>query len=108
MVISGRDYYWARAQGLEKLFGEAKASEMTKEESKVDDAGKEKLEKSTATTTVPAYPDYAEYVVCVDVRQYHLVYNHLTDMRNNYLKAHVLFARNMKKLKDPRGDGDGK
>ena len=29
-------------------------------------------------------------------------------MRDNYLKAHVLFAKNMKKLADPRGDGDGK
>ena len=38
----------------------------------------------------------------------HLVFNHLTDMRNNYLKAHVLFAKNMKKLNDPRGDGEGK
>lgn len=104
--------------------------------------------------------DYTEYVVCVDVRQYHQVRPHaislhpphaisladhpsvslslplarstshlpslslsltlsagatcrqvfaqLTDMRDNYLKAHVLFAKNMKKLADPRGDGDGK
>ena len=72
----------------------------------------EKSSKGTSTTTTtskpPAYPDYQEYVVCVDVRQYHLCFNHLTDMRNNYLKAHVLFEKNMKKLTDPRGDGDGK
>merc|ERR1719198_1566805 len=51
--------------------------------------------------------DYYEYVLCLDVRQYHLVFNHLTDMRNNYLKAHVLFAKNMKRLADPRGEGSG-
>ena len=39
------------------------------------------------------------------MRQYHLVFNQLTDMRNNYLKAHVLFAMNMKRLQDPRGEG---
>ena len=43
--------------------------------------------------------------MCLDVRQYHLVFNHLTDLRNNYLKAHVLFAKNMKRLTDPRGEG---
>ena len=43
------------------------------------------------------------------MRQYHLAFNHLTDMRNNYLKAHVLFAKNMKRLSDPRGEGaDGR
>ena len=63
---------------------------------------------STEDVSKVALPDYKEYVVSVDVRQYHLVFTHLTDLRNNYLKAHVLFDRNMKKLADPRGDGDGK
>ena len=30
----------------------------------------------------------------------------LTDIKNNYLKAHVLFAKNMKRLADPRGEGE--
>merc|ERR1719488_401165 len=118
MVTSGRDYYWSRGNGLDKLFGEDKTSTSQKEDtnkSEDNDGEKksEKTSKSTSTSTSkttskpPAYPDYYEYVVCVDVRQYHLVFNHLTDMRNNYLKAHVLFAKNMKKLSDPRGEGSG-
>jgi len=111
MVISGRDYYWSRGQGLDKLFGDDKTTTSTKEDTSTDKDG-EKSSKGTSTTTTtskpPAYPDYQEYVVCVDVRQYHLCFNHLTDMRNNYLKAHVLFEKNMKKLTDPRGDGEGK
>jgi len=116
MVVSGRDYYWARGQGLEKLFGDDKATTSSKEDKvseKDGDKVSEKLStsKSSSSTTSkpPAYPDYHEYVVCLDVRQYHLVFNHLTDMRNNYLKAHVLFAKNIKKLSDPRGEGgDGR
>lgn len=118
MVISGRDYYWARGGGLEKIFGDDKATTSQKEDStkELDKDGGKPTEKVTTSTSSsktsskpPAYPDYNEYVVCVDVRQYHLVFNHLTDMRNNYLKAHVLFAKNAKKLNDPRGEGsDGR
>lgn len=30
----------------------------------------------------------------------------LTDIKNNYLKAHVLLSKNAKKLQDPRGEGE--
>ena len=115
MIIAGRDYYWTRGQGLEKLFSEDKSVTTTTEDKSTDAEDgkpKEKSSKGVKTTNTSekkvAYPDYTEYVVCVDVRQYHLMFNHLTDLRNNYLKTHVLFAKNMKKLNDPRGDGDGK
>lgn len=116
MVVSGRDYYWSRGNGLDKLYGEDKTSTSQKEDTSSEADGDKKSEKvvkststSSSTSKPPAYPDYFEYVVSVDVRQYHLVFNHLTDMRNNYLKAHVLFAKNMKKLNDPRGEGsDGR
>jgi len=111
MLVAGRDYYWSRAQGLEKLFGDEKIAESSKDGTDVKD-GKSETSKSTSTVKTvskpAAYPDYQEYVVCVDVRQYHLMFNHLTDMRNCYLKAHVLFSKNMKKLTDPRGDGEGR
>jgi len=114
MVVSGRDYYWTRGAGLEKLYGDDKTSTSKKEDLSTDMDGDKKTEKkcvstssSTSTSKPPAYPDYFEYVVSVDVRQYHNAFNHLTDMRNNYLKAHVLFAKNMKKLSDPRGEGEG-
>lgn len=115
MVVSGRDYFWSRGQGLDKLFGKDETTKTKKEESSSDKEDGKPKEKSSATTTttstattVTAFPDYTEYVVALDVRQYHLVFNHLTDLRNAYLKAHVLFSRNMKKLSDPRGDGEGK
>jgi len=117
MVVCGRDYYWSRAQGLDKVYGDDKTSTSQKEDTNedVDGEGKKtsKVSKSTSksssTSTPPAYPDYFEYVVSVDVRQYHLIFNHLSDMRNNYMRAHVLFAKNMKRLADPRGEGtDGR
>ena len=40
------------------------------------------------------------------MRQYHLVFDYLTALRNNYLKAHVLFAKNMKKLKKLMAEKD--
>ena len=116
MVTAGKDYYWSRAQGLEKILGEDKTSKTSSEDRTADtEDGKtteklcKKTSSSTTATSAAGYPDYREYVVCVDVRQYHLVFNHLTDMRNNYIKAHVLFAKNMKRLNDPRGEGaDGR
>ena len=113
MVTCGKDYYWSRGGGLDKIFGDTKDTTTKKEDASNDDEdGTKKVKKSSSTSTSstsskpPAYPDYFEYVVCVDVRQYHLVFNHLTDLRNSYLKAHVLFAKNMKKLNDPRGEGE--
>ena len=73
MVVSGRDYYWARGGGLEKIFGDDKSSSSQKEDSSVDTEDGKKTEKqskstsTSSTTTKPfAYPDYSEYVVCVD------------------------------------------
>eukprot|EP00965_Chrysotila_dentata_P139163 4601776-Pleurochrysis_carterae.AAC.4 len=34
-------------------------------------------------------------------------YTQLCDMRNCYIKARLLFAKNQKRLADPRGDGEG-
>ena len=51
-------------------------------------------------------PDYKEYVVAVDVRAYHHAFTQLTDLRNYYVRAHTLFAKNAKRLADPRGEGD--
>ena len=111
MSTVGKDYYWSRAEGLAKVTGEDKATTTITEDKELKEGKEETTKKNSSVTTKSTpkpLPDYQEYVVCVDVRQYHLVFNHLTDMRNNYIKAHVLFAKNMKKLNDPRGDGEGK
>jgi len=112
MGSSGRDYFWARGQGLDKLFGDDKSTTSQSEHTESETKGDTKTEKTSKSTSKdissskpPGYPDYHEYVLCLDVRQYHLVFNHLTDLRNHYLKAHVLFAKNMKRLSDPRGEG---
>lgn len=109
MMASGRDYHWARSEGLNKMHGDEKHSKVIDSSKEVKD-GKEEVSKSEKESQVVTKPasklDYTEYVVCVDVRQYHQVFAQLTDMRDNYLKAHVLFAKNMKRLADPRGEGE--
>ena len=74
-------------------------------------AGEKKTSKTSASTKTTTnkpepYADYTAYLVAVDVRQYHQVFMHLTDLRNNYVKAQVLFSKNMKRLSDPRGEGE--
>ena len=114
MTTTGRDYHWSRAQGLEKLFGEEKQEKTssqtheTDEKEKSSTVKKSSSEKSSSATP-PGYADYKEYVHALDVRHYQVTLNQLLDVRNNYLKAHVLFTKNMKRLSDPRGEGeDGK
>merc|ERR1719198_1604367 len=92
MVVASRDYHWSRAQGLDKLLAADSADSTTT--------------SKKGSSTPPGYPDYKEYVVALDVKQYHSAFNQLTDIKNNYVKAHVLFAKNMKRLADPRGEGD--
>lgn len=109
MVIASRDYHWSRGNGLEKLLGDDKKESMTSEVKEVE-GDKTVVKSSTASKTMlcspPGYPDYKAYVLSLDVKQYHAAFGFLTDMKNNYLKAHVLFAKNMKRLSDPRGDGE--
>merc|ERR1719408_391186 len=109
MVVASRDYHWSRAQGLEKLFGDEK-SETSKGEVTEKEGDKSTVKSSTSSKTSssvpPGYADYQAYVVAIDVKQYHAAYTQLTDIKNNYLKAHVLFAKNMKRLNDPRGEGE--
>ena len=44
--------------------------------------------------------------MAVDVRAYHHAFTQLTDLRNYYVRAHTLFAKNAKRLADPRGEGE--
>lgn len=109
MIISSRDYHWSRAQGLEKLFGEEKTEEAKGETTEKDgdkSTVKSSSSKKSSSSIPPGYADYQAYVVAIDVKQYHAAYTMLTDIKNNYLKAHVLFAKNMKRLSDPRGEGE--
>ena len=119
MVDGLKSYHWDPAQGAEKVVGEHKqetTQSESKDESKEDVTGKEpksegktstKKSSSTSLKTSPAsgIADYREYVVAIDVKQYHNTFAQLTDIRHAYIKAHVLFARNMKRLSDPRGEG---
>jgi len=109
LADSGRDYHWSRAEGLKKLFGEEKSdsSESTVVE---QDADKKTEKKSTSTKTskdkTTCTADYKEYVISLDVQQYYRTYNAITDIRNAYLRVHMLFSKNMKRLSDPRGEGE--
>mmetsp|Transcript_34448 Transcript_34448/g.83793 ORF Transcript_34448/g.83793 Transcript_34448/m.83793 type:complete len:136 (+) Transcript_34448:1-408(+) len=109
-------YHWQRGLGIEKLPGgkssETESSETTETEDK-------EAEKTTSTTTrkkntssstkvkkEQPIDDFVEYCVALDVKAYHSAYVHLTDIRNYYVKAGVLFSKNMKRLSDPRGEGE--
>jgi len=108
MLITGRDYHWSRGQGIDKLFGDAVEESSTSESTKKED-GKTTTTSSSDTgkksKKVAGMHDYKEYVVSVDVRAYHHAFTQLTEMRNFYVRAHALFAKNAKRLADPRGEG---
>jgi len=114
MVIGSRDYHWGRAEGLAKLLGSDSKddSTSTSENTDIDGDNKKTVKTSTSksskvsSSTPAGFPDYKEYVVALDVKQYHAAFSQLTDMKNYYLRAHVLFAKNMKRLSDPRGEGE--
>lgn len=109
MLITGRDYHWSRAQGLDKVLPDGKTEEKSSESTSTEDAKKTvktDVSKSSTTVTPAGHPDYKEYIVSLDVRAYHAAYNQLTDLRDHFLKAHVLFAKNLKRLSDPRGEGE--
>jgi len=115
MTTSGKDYHWARAQGLDKVVAEEKATveKSSNAEAEAKDGEPEKkttkttTNEKTTTSTPSVCADYKEYVVSVDVRQYHAVFLQLTDLRHSYLRAHLLFSKNLKRLADPRGEGSG-
>lgn len=108
-IIASRDYHYSRAEGVGKLFAGNKSDESTSESSEVAD-GKTTKKSTTKTeknaSTPPGQADYKSYIVGLDVKAYHTAFDSLTDIKNNYLKAHVLFAKNMKRLADPRGEGE--
>jgi len=106
MIVSVSDYHWQRGTGLEKLPMESKESS-TSESTDVDgDKTVKKSSKSTKSSTKsPALEDYVAYVAALDVKAYHAAYCMLTDIQNSYIKAHMLFIKNQKRLSDPRGDG---
>ena len=112
-VATSKDYHWARAEGCAKLFaGETDKVETSSSETSETKEGKESKEKKTSSTkskseSKPAgYADYKAYVLDIDVKNYHSSFCALTDIKNSYLKAHMLFAKNLKRLADPRGEGE--
>ena len=108
-VTCGKDYHWARAEGVEKLKAGCKADASTSESTETKDGKPEvKSTKSSSKTEAQTagFNDYKQYLVNIDVKQYHTAYTSLTDIKNFYMRAHVLFAKNMKRLSDPRGEGE--
>jgi len=106
-------YHWQRGLGVEKLPGgkSSETSQVESAENEEKDGEKKASSKSTKTTTTKATKesgigDFKEYCVALDVKAYHAAYLHLTDIRNCYVKASVLFSKNMKRLADPRGEGE--
>ena len=51
--------------------------------------------------------DFVEYTAALDTKQYHTIGYQLNEITNYYLKAHLLFEKNAKRLADPRGEGEG-
>jgi len=94
--------------GIEKIPG-GKSTEASETQTTEDDGEKKtsKTSKSSTAkqTTQAAIEDFNEYKIALDVKAYHSAYVHLSDIRNCYIKAHVLFNKNMKRLADPRGEG---
>ena len=108
-MTCGKDYHWARAEGIEKLKAGCKADSTTSESTETKDGKAEvKSTKSSSKTDsqTAGFNDYKQYLLNIDVKQYHTAYTSLTDIKNFYMRAHVLFAKNMKRLSDPRGEGE--
>jgi len=109
-TTTGKDYHWGRASGLDKLYAENKESSEKSETTEVVDAKPAEVKKVTSSKSSSSKPvahaDYAAYLVDTDVKQYHTCFNQLSEIRNNYIKAHLLFAKNLKRLTDPRGEGE--
>jgi len=109
MVSGGKDYHWGRAAAIDKLFCDEKAETSSSESTEVE-GDKTTAKKSSSTSKKSgkpaAYADYKAYLTEVDVKQYTTCFNQLTEIRNNYLRAHLLFSKNMKRLGDPRGEGE--
>jgi hypothetical protein len=108
MVNCVADYHWQRASGLDKLPGEKKEETTSSESTDVEgDKTTKKASNGSKTTATMSAPveDYVKYVAALDTKQYHSAFCQLTDLQNCYIKAHVLFERNAKRLRDPRGEG---
>mmetsp|Transcript_31828 Transcript_31828/g.66938 ORF Transcript_31828/g.66938 Transcript_31828/m.66938 type:complete len:157 (-) Transcript_31828:50-520(-) len=110
MIDGASNYHWQRGAGLEKLV--ATVSHDTEESTSTEtEEGKSKAKSNksdkTSTKTPVQLADYRRYATALDVKQYHAAYTQLCDMRNCYIKARLLFAKNQKRLADPRGDGEG-
>uniref|UniRef100_A0A7S0LPP2 Proteasome activator PA28 C-terminal domain-containing protein n=1 Tax=Coccolithus braarudii TaxID=221442 RepID=A0A7S0LPP2_9EUKA len=110
MLDGASNYHWQRGNALEKC---AKSGELVTDESEVKETSDDKVTSKTAKSTKtsskcpPQLADYRRYAAALDVKQYHASYLQLTDLRNCYIKARVLFEKNSKRLADPRGDGEG-
>lgn len=107
-VDSAGNYHWQRGLGIEKYIegNENESSESQTTETEGDKTTvKSSKSSKTSNKKTPKAMDYQRHVNCLDVKQYFSAYTMLVDMRNCYAKAHALFAKNQKRLADPRGDG---
>lgn len=106
-------YHWQRGLGVEKLPGGKSSESETKEstETEIKDGDKTtttKTSKNSSSSDKKAMTvdDFMQYCIALDVKTYHSAYVQLTDIRNCYVKASALFSKNMKRLADPRGEGE--
>jgi len=113
MLDAFSTYHWQRGLAVEKL-PKGKSSESTTSESteteekdgKTTATSKTSKGTSTKATEELAIADFVSYTVELDVKAYHNAYLQLSDIRNCYIKASSLFSKNMKRLADPRGEGE--
>jgi len=107
------DYHWQRGTGIEKLPGSKSSESTTNESTETEDKDGEK--KTTSKTSKASstkaskeigVEDFVQYTIALDVKAYHKAYLQLTEIRNCYVKASALFTKNMKRLADPRGEGE--
>jgi len=110
MVDGASNYHWQRGNGLEKCTKSASVETSEGKVSETEDGKttvKESKSSKTNVKTEPFLADYKRYTSSLDTKQYFLSYRQLVDLRDCYIKARVLFAKNQKRLADPRGDGEG-
>lgn len=110
MLDGVSDYHKKRAEGLEKIV--RPTSVTTDSEKKKETEGDKVVlkesttEKSSSKVEAPL-ADYIKHLAALDAKEYHACYARLTDLRNAYVKAHLMMSKNKKRLSDPRGDGEG-
>jgi len=115
MLDAVQSYHMSRATGMEKIVSLSTSDKDQEKVTEKSTGGKdgdkstvtEKTIEKTHAKSLSPLPDQLKYLAALDTKEYHACYLRLTDLRNTYVKAHLMISKNQKRLADPRGDGEG-